>query len=139
MELLKPEFSWKSLSDLLKLLLMLLIGSIVGSGFAVVGMPLPFFIGGLLGTIGLSSAANSRSVIFTFPKFLRKGFVALVGVLIGATISPESISSFPNLGLSMVAVLAYVCLAHTLGFFISLKFGGYHKIDAFYALSLIHI
>ena len=133
MELLKPEFSWKSLNDLLKLLLMLLIGSIVGSGFAVVSMPLPFFIGGLLGTIGLSLAANTRSIILTFPKFLRKGFVALVGVLIGATISPESISSFPNLGLSMVAVLAYVCLAHTLGFFISLKFGGYHKIDAFYA------
>ena len=79
MELVKPKFSWKSLNDLLKLLLMLLIGSIIGSGFAVVGMPLPFFIGGLLGTIGLSLAANTRSVIFMFPKFLRTGFVALVG------------------------------------------------------------
>jgi membrane AbrB-like protein len=94
---------------------------------------LPFLMGGLLCTIGLTFLANSRSIALPYPKPLRTFFVALIGALIGSTVSPELARAAPNVSISLLAVAAYVGMAQCLGYFIFRTVGKYERVTALYA------
>ena len=128
-----PKFDWKSPGDLGKFLCMLIVGAVAGGLARWVDLPLPFLVGGLLSTICLITLANSRSISLSYPKPLRMCFVALIGTLIGSTVSPELAKSVPNLTLSLLAVVVYVIVAHYLGYVIFRTFGKYDRVTAFYA------
>jgi len=103
-----PKFDWKSRGDLGKFLCMLIVGAGAGGLAQWLDLPLPFLVGGLLSTICLIALANSRSISLPYPKPLRMCFVALIGTLIGSTVSPELAKTVPNLTISLLSVVVYV-------------------------------
>ena len=119
-----------------KLIIMLCVGTCGGALALGLGLPLPFLIGGLLCTIGLTFLVNSRSVALPYPKPLRTFFVVLIGTLIRTTVSPELAGAAPNVSISWLAVAAYVEMAECFGYFIFRTLGKYDWITALYAAML---
>lgn len=113
--------------------ILLLFGLMGGLVAWLIGLPLPFMIGGLLTTIPFVVRANSKGDLIYFPRLLRMWFVGVIGVMIGGTFTPELVSILPSLGISLIAVVVYVFLAHLMGFGICRWVGGYDRVTAFYA------
>ena len=128
-----PIFDWQRPIDLSKLFVLLCAGAGGGALALWLGLPLPFLMGGLLCTIGLTFLANSRSIALPYPKPLRTFFVALIGSLIGSTVSPELARAAPTVSISLLAVAAYVGMAQCLGYFIFRTVGKYERVTALYA------
>ena len=112
---------------------MLCVGMGGGALALGLGLPIPFLIGRLLCTIGLTFLANFRFVALPYPKPLRTFLVVLIGTLIRSTVSPELAGATPNVSISLLAVAAYIEMAQCLGYFIFRIVGKYDRITALYA------
>ena len=112
---------------------MLCVGMGGGALALGLGLPIPFLIGRLLCTIGLTFLANFRFVALPYPKPLRTFLVVLIGTLIRSTVSPELAGAAPNVSILLLAVAAYIEMAQCLGYFIFRIVGKYDRIIALYA------
>ena len=113
--------------------LLLVLGAFGGTVAWYLRMPLPFMLGGVLSTICAVVVANSFGQVLYFPRPLRIVFIGMIGTMIGSTVSPSVLSLIPALSVSLACVALYVVLAHTLGYMICRKVGGFDRVTAFYA------
>jgi len=107
----------------------------MGGGLAhVLGLPMPFLIGSLAAVAGVAIAAEARfGRRLTFPQPLRKGFVAIIGAMIGATFSRDLLEVLPHLWVSLLAMIPFVVIAHLMVYRFFLWVGRYDQPTAFFA------
>lgn len=114
--------------------LQLAIGA-VGAALAYwIGAPMPFLLGslGITATLAMSRV-RALPASRKFPEPLRRSFVAIVGVMIGQSFTPELTGLLGTLWLSLAAVAVYVVIAHFAGFLVYSKLGGYDRPTAIFA------
>ena len=126
-------FDWHSANDLTKLAAILCAGGVCGVFAMILQMPLPFMLGGLIGSICITGLANRRGVAMPFPKVMRMFFVGLIGTMIGGTFTPQVVSAIPGMTLTLIGVVLYIVLAQSTGYLICRYVGRYDKVTAFYA------
>ena len=88
----------------------LLIGLIGGSCFAYVDLPLPWMLGAMAATMGASLGGADIAL----PQPLRKPMIAVVGVALGSSFTPDRLSGFmawlPSLAGMPIYVMVIGCL-----------------------------
>lgn len=94
---------------------------------------MPYLIGALAAVATCTIALTARGVELAFPKPLRFLFVSLIGTMMGATFAPEQVSLLSQLWVSLLAMVLFVVLAHTLSFFIYTRLGSYDRVTATFA------
>jgi hypothetical protein len=123
------------MSHLLVTSLIILFGS--GAAFAAQALmiPLPFMLGPLIAVAALASSPASARLPneYRFPALLRQGFIAIIGLMIGAQVTPELFANAPHLALSIGALTAFVLLALAGNYVLFRRIGGYDRATAFYA------
>ena len=120
-------------SECLQFVLLLTCGAIGGGIAWLISLPLPFMLGGLTTTMILVGLANQRGITLYFPRFLRKLFIGAIGAMIGSTFSPEVVDILPSLTATLLGLILYVAIAHSGGYWICRKVGGYDPVTAFYS------
>ncbi len=113
----------------------LLVLGLAGGLLALwIGLPMPFLLGSLVATASYAiPAAHHFGRITRFPLLLRKTFIAVIGVMIGATFSRELVSVIPSLWMSLGAMVVFVVVAQAIGYTIFRHIGKNDPVTAFYA------
>lgn len=110
----------------------LMLGGIGGSLAALAHLPLGFLLGSIL-TIGILAARGIRPFgrQITLPARLRFSFVPVIGIAIGGAFTPEIARAALGWWPSLLALCAFIPLAHAVGFAIY-RAGGLSPADAFF-------
>lgn len=108
-----------------------LIGSLVALWL---GLPMPFLLGSLVAT-GMYAmfATRRRGRKIEFPSWLRKGFVAVIGVMIGTTFSKDLLDIIPTLWISLALMMPYVGVSLFVGYLLFRHIGKYDRTTAVFA------
>ncbi|NRB29222.1 MAG: AbrB family transcriptional regulator [Rhizobiaceae bacterium] len=108
-----------------------LVGSLVAFWL---GLPMPFLLGSLVATGAYAMFATRRSgEKIEFPAWLRKGFVAVIGVMIGTTFSSDLLAIVPTLGISLALMVPYVAVTLGVGYLLFRHVGKYDRTTAVFA------
>jgi membrane AbrB-like protein len=100
----------------------------------LVGLPLPYMLGSLVATAALALGVGRLLPDgYLFPQRLRLVFIALIGVMIGAQVTPELVAILPAMAVSFAALAVFVGVAHAGNFAIFHHLGGYDRATAFYS------
>ncbi len=113
----------------------LAFGAIAAFAARAVSIPLPFMLGPLI-AVGLLVSTPARMVLsdaYTFPQPLRQGFIAIIGLMIGAQVGPGLFDSAPRLMLSVGALTAFVVIALAGNYLLFRRIGGFDRPTAFFA------
>jgi len=112
----------------------LALGALGGALALWIGAPLPWLLGGLAAT-GLAASAGLRILGAppTFPMRLRSLFIPVIGVLIGAAMTPEVLRAAPGWWPGLASVALFVVVAHALNYQWLRRVGGLSKPTAFFA------
>lgn len=114
----------------------LLIALCSGAAFVAVGLglPLPYLMGPLLASAGLSLGLSAH-LPGEFPHLgrLRFVFIAVIGMMIGAQVTPALFADPASLGLSAVALLVFVALSLGFNYAVFRRLGGFDRATAFYS------
>ncbi|HBZ43956.1 MAG TPA: aminopeptidase [Maritimibacter sp.] len=114
--------------------LILASGAALGVVFMWLGTPLPFMLGSLISSAVIAMRwGPSFPMGYEFPPRIRQVFVGVIGVMIGAQVSPELLALLPKMAVSIPAVIAFVVLAHGGNYLIFRRLGGLDKHTAFYS------
>ena len=115
-------------------LVLILVAATGGWGASQIGLPMPYMLGGL-GLVAAVVLAMPGALFqaYDFPEPLRRGFVALVGALIGAGFSPALFSALGTVWISFLAVILFIGIAQTVNFVLYRRIAGYDRATAFYA------
>jgi len=115
-------------------LALLALSGLWGLAAQALGTPLPFMLGPLVGAALIATLLPHRLPEgYAFPNWLRIGFIAIIGLMIGAQVTPALFAEAQNYALSLGAVTLFVGLAHGAGYTIYRRLGGYDATTAFYA------
>ncbi|GAB4299227.1 MAG: AbrB family transcriptional regulator [Roseovarius sp.] len=109
----------------------------LGGGLAALGrLPLPFLLGPMAaaGTVAIA-LPHRLPPGYAFPQPLRRMFIAVIGVMIGARVTPDLFAGAGRLAVSFALLALFVLLAHALSYAIFRRLGGYDRVTAFYAAS----
>lgn len=96
--------------------------------FWVLGLPLPFLLGPLAACL-LAALAGARMQDMGV---LGVGMRAILGVAVGASITPELLSRLPEMGLSVALVPLFVVLIGVVGYPFFRRYCGYDPATAYY-------
>lgn len=98
------------------------------------GLPLPFLLGGVIGSASfvLFYERQGRKLP-QLSRWVRLVGMAFIGTMIGSRFSPELLSLLPHFWISILAVIAFILIAHIGNYTILRRFGGYNKLDAYFA------
>ena len=108
---------------------------LIGGGIAyAIGMPLPFLLGGLVGTASfvLIYERNGRQLP-KLSRWVRMVFMAMIGAMIGSRFSPDLIELLPHFWISIVAMIGFIFVAHAGNYAIMRYLGRYDRLDAYFA------
>jgi membrane AbrB-like protein len=109
------------------------IGLIGGGAALYLGAPMPFLMGGLMLSACLTIAIYMRTGREVwYPQPLRRSFVAVIGVMIGASFSPAFFYVLPTLWLSMSVMILFVVITHAMNYQILRRLGGYDRVTALF-------
>lgn len=109
-------------------------GGLGGALAAQLSVPMPWMLGSLLFTaIAIATLQNRGLGRYAFPQNLRNGFVALIGVMIGAQVTASLAAQLVNLPLTVAGLAVFVVIAHAGNFMIFRRIGGYSRATAFYS------
>ena len=109
-------------------------GLIGGCVAQLVGVPMPFMLGGLLGAASFVIFYENRGT--QLPKLsntFRQVFMALIGAIIGTRFSPELFQVLPDFWISAVALIPFILIVHSGSYLIMRKISGHNRRDAFFA------
>ena len=114
--------------------LLIILGTCAGWGADRLGLPLPYMLGPLLcvGAVALG-LPHILPTGYSYPARLRLIFIAVIGLIIGAQVTPELFNDAPRLALSFGALIVFVVICQAYNYWIFRKLGGYDKPTAFYA------
>ncbi|MGX0977146.1 membrane AbrB-like protein [Roseovarius sp. MBR-51] len=115
-------------------LLLLALSTLSGFVGQAIGLPLPFMLGPLAISALIATALPERLPTgYRFPQKLRLMFIAIIGLMIGAQVTPALFTEAHHYALTFGAVTLFVGLAHAMGYTIFRHLGGYDPTTAFYA------
>lgn len=115
-------------------LALLALALVWGLAAQAMGAPLPFMLGPLVGAALIATAVpHHLPAGYRFPTVLRLVFIAIIGLMIGAQVTPALFAQAQGYALTLGAVTLFVGLAHAAGYAIYRRFGGYDRTTAFYA------
>lgn len=111
-----------------------LFGLIGGLGAKALGIPMPFMLGGIIGSacfvLWYERKGNELPKV---PRWVRQIFMAIIGVMIGARFTPDVLVILPNFWISVLALFPYILIGHAGSYAIMRGLGRYDKRDAFFA------
>ncbi|MEM8977925.1 MAG: AbrB family transcriptional regulator [Pseudomonadota bacterium] len=115
--------------------LSLFVFGLAGGGLAyVLGLPMPFMLGGIVGTASFVLwYERAGAQLPKMSRWVRLVFAAVIGSMIGTRFSPELMTLLPQFWISLPAILVFIVLAHSGNYAIMRRLGGYTKHDAFFA------
>lgn len=114
-------------------LALLALSGLTAAGARYAGLPLPYLLGPLLSSAVVATfGARHLPQGYSFPNRLRLVFIAIIGLMIGAQVTPDIFGDAPRLALSFTALLAFVVSAHGVGYAVLRHLGGYDRPTAFY-------
>jgi len=97
-------------------------------------MPLPYMMAPLLCTAALTLKFPALlPTSYKFPMRFRILFIAIIGVMIGARVTPDLVRSLPHYTPSVIAIILFVLSAQFGNQYIFRRFGNYDRTTAFYA------
>ncbi|SEK09026.1 Putative ammonia monooxygenase [Marinovum algicola] len=95
------------------------------------GLPLPFLLGSVLASAAFAVATWERTGRpVRIPQMLRKVFIGVIGVLIGAKFSADVLAIAATLWLSFGAMALFVALAFLSSYLIFRRIGGYDRVTS---------
>jgi len=122
------------MAHLIFTLALLAFAGLAGAGAQALSVPLPFLLGPLAFAALIATAVPDRLPAgYRFPEALRRGFIAIIGLMIGAQVTPALFSEAHHYALTLGAVTLFVGLAHGAGYGVLRGLGGYDATTAFYA------
>ena len=110
------------------------LGALAGLLADRLGMPLPYMVGPLL-SVGAVALALPHWLPagYGFPARLRLIFIAVIGLIIGAQVTPELFAGAERLVISFAALALFVGLCQGFNYWVFRRLGGYDRPTAFYA------
>jgi membrane AbrB-like protein len=118
----------------LPLFLAALSGLAGGVVAVAIGAPMPFLIGGVFGAaFFVIRHERTGRQMRNPPPLIRLPAIAATGAMIGCNVTPGVLALFPLFWPSALAVVPFILIAHSGGYFIFYKLGGYRPVDAFFA------
>ncbi len=115
-------------------IILIAISAVSGVVAEKIGLPLPYLLGPLCVTALIATAlptALPRG--YEFPNWLRMIFIAVIGLMIGAQVTPDLFDNPGRLVLSALALVAFVILSIAYNFQVYRRIGGYDRATAFYS------
>ncbi len=113
---------------------LLALGFLGGSAALFAKLPMPFLIGSLVMTGGLTFFLRERTGrTVKFPELLRRVFIAVIGVMIGATFTTELATVLPGIWLTVCAMVVFVVVTQAIGYAIFRYLGGFNRETALFA------
>ncbi len=109
-------------------------GLVGGAAAFVVGVPMPFMLGGIFGAACyvLWYERNDKRLP-KLSRWVRLIFMAIIGAMIGSRFSPELLTLLPQFWISGLALIPFILLAHAGNYAVMRWIGGYEKLDAYFA------
>ena len=111
----------------LRVLLTISIGACGGAGMMLLDLPLPW----LIGSLGATTLVALLGVNLRVPGRMRSAVILVIGLMIGSSFSPETMSRFNVLLPSVVGVCVYAIVTTAIVGYALHRFAGFNGIDAF--------
>ncbi|MEO0773122.1 MAG: AbrB family transcriptional regulator [Pseudomonadota bacterium] len=113
---------------------LIILGTLAGLMADRLGLPLPYMIGPLLsvGAVALT-LPHILPAGYAFPARLRLVFIAVIGLIIGAQVTPELFANASRLAISFAALVLFVGVCQAFNYWVFRRIGGYDRPTAFYA------
>lgn len=100
----------------------------------ILGVPMPFLLGGIVGAAGYVLWYERHDKrLPKMSRWVRLVSMSIIGAMIGSRFSPELLTLLPKFWISGLALLPFILLAHGGSYAIMRKLGGYTKLDAYFA------
>ena len=97
---------------ILTTLALLALSGLAGFGAQAIGTPLPFMLGPLAASALIATALPRHLPQgYRFPTWLRLGFIAIIGLMIGSQVTPALFTEAHHYALTLGAVTLFVGLA----------------------------
>ncbi|RBI84063.1 AbrB family transcriptional regulator [Rhodosalinus halophilus] len=97
------------------------------------GLPLPWLIGSLAASALIVGLGGHRLPAgFRYPEPLRLSFIAVIGLMIGAQVTPDLATRLPGLAVSLAALAVFTLAAFAASYAVFRGLGGYDRVTAFY-------
>lgn len=108
---------------------------LIGGLFAfLIGTPMPFMLGGILGAASyVLWYERGGNKLPKLSRWVRLVFMSIIGAMIGTRFSPELLQLIPQFWVSGLALLPFILLAHGGSYLIMRKLGKYDAKDAYFA------
>ena len=118
-----------------RFLLIFLAGFVGGAGAFVIGAPMPFLLGGILGAAAfvLWYERSGDRLCLQVTRWVRLVFMAIIGSMIGSRFTPDVMNLLPQFWLSGLLLLPFITLSHAGSYAIMRRFGNYQPRDAYFA------
>ena len=100
----------------------------------LIGLPMPFMLGGIFGTATfvLIYEQNERKLP-RVSRWLRQIFMSLIGAIIGSKVTSDFFVILPEFWLSALMLLPFILLSHFGSYWLMVQLGNYNKRDAYFA------
>ena len=109
-------------------------GLIGGIAAYVVGVPMPFMLGGIVGAASFVLWYERKDKkLPKLSRWVRLVSMSIIGTMIGSRFSPELFNLLPQFWISGLALIPFILLAHGGNYAIMRGLGGYEKLDAYFA------
>ena len=96
-------------------------------------LPLPYMLGPLVSSGAVAILVSARlPVNYQFPGWLRLTFITVIGLMIGAQVTPELFANAGRLAISFAALTLFVGLCLAFNYAVFRRLGRYDPATAFY-------
>ena len=96
-----------------RVLLYFPFGFIGGLGAYLIGTPMPFLLGGILGAACfVIYYVRNGDKLPKLTRWVRLVFMSVIGTMIGSRFSPELLTLLPQFWISGLAIIPFILLAH---------------------------
>jgi len=117
-----------------RVLLIFLAGFVGGTGAFLIGAPMPYMLGGILGAASFVLwYERGGAQLPQVTRWVRFLFMAIIGSMIGSRFTPEILTLLPQFWLSGLLLLPFIMISHAGSYAIMRWFGKYESRDAYFA------
>jgi len=111
-----------------------LFGLLGGISAYLIGVPMPFMLGGIFGAACFVLwYERGEQKLPKLSRWVRLVFMSVIGAMIGSRFSPELLTLLPQFWISGLALIPFILLAHAGSYAIMRRLGRYEKLDAYFA------
>jgi len=115
-------------------LFVFLFGALGGGAAYLIGAPMPFLLGGIVGSAGFVLAyERDERKLPKLTTWVRMSFAAIIGAMIGTRFSPDLLTLLPQFWVLALAIVPFILIAHGGNYAIMRGLGGYDRLDAYFA------